>query len=116
MYPGDEIPIICGSALSALQGTNEEIGKKAILKLMDAVDEYIPDPVRQLDKPFLMPVEAVFSIQGRETVATSRVEQGTIKVGEDVEMQASCYCIQLFYYLPSLAVHLSIPKEGKNHA
>lgn len=62
-FPGDDIPIIRGSALSALQGTNEEIGKKAILKLMDAVDEYIPDPVRQLDKPFLMPIEDVFSIQ-----------------------------------------------------
>jgi translation elongation factor EF-Tu-like GTPase len=62
-FPGDEIPIIRGSALSALQGTNEEIGKNAILKLMDAVDSYIPDPVRQLDKPFLMPIEDVFSIQ-----------------------------------------------------
>ncbi|XP_022758159.1 elongation factor Tu, mitochondrial isoform X2 [Durio zibethinus] len=63
-FPGDEIPIIRGSALSALQGTNEEIGKNAILKLMEAVDQYIPDPVRQLDKPFLMPIEDVFSIQG----------------------------------------------------
>ena len=62
-FPGDEIPIIRGSALSALQGTNDEIGKNAIMKLMDAVDEYIPDPVRQLDKPFLMPIEDVFSIQ-----------------------------------------------------
>ncbi|GMN48739.1 hypothetical protein TIFTF001_017905 [Ficus carica] len=85
-FPGDEIPIIRGSALSALQGTNEEIGKKAILKLMDAVDEYIPDPVRQLDKPFLMPIEDVFSIQGRGTVATGRVEQGVVKVGEEVEI------------------------------
>ncbi|KAG2697182.1 hypothetical protein I3760_07G094000 [Carya illinoinensis] len=85
-FPGDEIPIIQGSALSALQGTNEEIGKKAILKLMDAVDEYIPDPVRQLDKPFLMPIEDVFSIQGRGTVATGRVEQGIIKVGDEVEV------------------------------
>ncbi|KAL3333872.1 hypothetical protein AABB24_030575 [Solanum stoloniferum] len=85
-FPGDDIPIIRGSALSALQSTNEEIGKKAILKLMEAVDEYIPDPVRQLDKPFLMPIEDVFSIQGRGTVATGRVEQGTIKVGEDVEI------------------------------
>ncbi|OWM87166.1 hypothetical protein CDL15_Pgr010198 [Punica granatum] len=85
-FPGDEIPIIRGSALSALQGTNDEIGRKAILKLMDAVDEYIPDPVRQLDKPFLMPIEDVFSIQGRGTVATGRVEQGTIKVGEEVEV------------------------------
>nr|POF16210.1 elongation factor tu, mitochondrial [Quercus suber] len=73
-------------ALSALQGTNEELGKKAILKLMDAVDQYIADPVRQLDKPFLMPIEDVFSIQGRGTVVTGRVEQGTIKVGEEVEV------------------------------
>ncbi|KAB2600769.1 elongation factor Tu [Pyrus ussuriensis x Pyrus communis] len=85
-FPGDEIPIVRGSALSALQGTNDEIGKKAILKLMESVDEYIPDPVRQLDKPFLMPIEDVFSIQGRGTVATGRVEQGTIKVGEEVEI------------------------------
>ena len=62
-FPGDEIPIVRGSALSALQGTNEDLGKKAILKLMEAVDKYITDPVRQLDKPFLMPVEDVFSIQ-----------------------------------------------------
>ena len=62
-FPGDEIPIIRGSALSALQGTNDEIERQAILKLMDAVDAYIPDPVRQLDKPFLMPIEDVFSIQ-----------------------------------------------------
>lgn len=62
-FPGDEIPIIRGSALSALQGTNEKFGKEAILKLMDAVDEYISEPVRQLDKPFLMPIEDVFSIQ-----------------------------------------------------
>uniref|UniRef100_A0A2P2KT17 Elongation factor Tu n=1 Tax=Rhizophora mucronata TaxID=61149 RepID=A0A2P2KT17_RHIMU len=85
-FPGDEIPIVRGSALSALEGTNEEIGRKAILKLMEAVDEYIPDPIRQLDKPFLMPIEDVFSIQGRGTVATGRVEQGTIKVGEEVEV------------------------------
>ncbi|ESW34385.1 hypothetical protein PHAVU_001G148200 [Phaseolus vulgaris] len=85
-FPGDDIPIIRGSALSALQGTNDEIGRQAILKLMDAVDEYIPDPVRQLDKPFLMPIEDVFSIQGRGTVATGRVEQGIIKVGEEVEV------------------------------
>ncbi|CAA6667016.1 unnamed protein product [Spirodela intermedia] len=85
-FPGDEIPIIRGSALSALEGTNEEIGRKSILKLMDAVDAYIPEPVRQLDKPFLMPIEDVFSIQGRGTVVTGRVEQGKIKVGEDVEI------------------------------
>ncbi|KAL5701658.1 hypothetical protein ACHQM5_026973 [Ranunculus cassubicifolius] len=85
-FPGDEIPIVRGSALSALQGTNEELGKKAILKLMESVDSYIPEPVRQLDKPFLMPIEDVFSIQGRGTVVTGRVEQGMIKVGEDVEV------------------------------
>ncbi|XP_014516905.1 elongation factor Tu, mitochondrial [Vigna radiata var. radiata] len=85
-FPGDEIPIVRGSALSALQGTNEELGKHAILKLMDAVDEYISNPVRKLDKPFLMPIEDVFSIQGRGTVVTGRVEQGTIKVGEEVEV------------------------------
>ncbi|KAI0511468.1 hypothetical protein KFK09_012098 [Dendrobium nobile] len=85
-FPGDEIPIIRGSALSALQGTNDEIGKQAILKLMEAVDDYIPDPIRQLDKPFLMPIEDVFSIQGRGTVVTGRIEQGTIKTGEDVEI------------------------------
>ncbi|PIN18185.1 Mitochondrial translation elongation factor Tu [Handroanthus impetiginosus] len=85
-FPGDDIPIVRGSALSALEGNNEEIGKKAILKLMDAVDSYIPDPVRQLDKPFLMPVEDVFTIQGRGTVATGRVEQGIIKPGEEVEI------------------------------
>ncbi|KAI3449595.1 hypothetical protein Pfo_006260 [Paulownia fortunei] len=85
-FPGDDIPIVRGSALSALEGTNEEIGKKAILKLMEAVDSYIPDPIRQLDKPFLMPVEDVFTIQGRGTVATGRVEQGIIKPGEEVEI------------------------------
>ncbi|ESR57381.1 hypothetical protein CICLE_v10020118mg [Citrus x clementina] len=84
-FPGDEIPIIRGSATSALQGKNEEIGKKAILKLMDAVDEYIPDPERQLDKPFLMPIEDVFSIQGRGTVATGRASQHT-GAGEEVEV------------------------------
>nr|XP_043609315.1 elongation factor Tu, mitochondrial-like [Erigeron canadensis] len=85
-FPGDEIPIVRGSALSALQGNNDEIGKNAILKLMEAVDNYIPTPERQKEKPFLMPIEDVFSIAGRGTVATGRVEQGTIKVGEEVEI------------------------------
>ncbi|KAJ0946406.1 putative protein-synthesizing GTPase [Helianthus annuus] len=85
-FPGDEIPIVRGSALSALQGTNDEIGKNAILKLMEAVDNYIPTPERQKEKSFLMPIEDVFSIAGRGTVATGRVEQGTIKVGEEVEI------------------------------
>lgn len=85
-FPGDEIPIVRGSALSALQGTNDEIGKNAILKLMEAVDDYIPTPERQKEKAFLMPIEDVFSIAGRGTVATGRVEQGMIKVGEEVEI------------------------------
>ncbi|KAK9069002.1 hypothetical protein SSX86_013118 [Deinandra increscens subsp. villosa] len=85
-FPGDDIPIVRGSALSALQGTNDEIGKNAILKLMEAVDNYIPTPERQKEKAFLMPIEDVFSIAGRGTVATGRVEQGTIKVGEEVEI------------------------------
>ncbi|XP_002979100.2 elongation factor Tu, mitochondrial [Selaginella moellendorffii] len=85
-FPGDDIPIIRGSALQALQGTNDETGKNSILKLMEAVDTYIPEPKRVLDKPFLLAVEDVFSIQGRGTVATGRIEQGVIKVGEEVEI------------------------------
>jgi elongation factor Tu len=85
-FPGDEIPIIRGSALKALEGDTGELGEQAILKLIDAVDSYIPQPVRALDKPFLMPVEDVFTISGRGTVATGRVEKGKIKVGEEVEI------------------------------
>ena len=85
-FPGDDIPIVRGSALAALKGENHEIGRDAILKLMDAVDEYIPDPVRALDRPFAMPVEDVFSIQGRGTVVTGRIEQGIVKVGDEVEV------------------------------
>ncbi|RIJ15129.1 elongation factor Tu [Henriciella mobilis] len=85
-FPGDDIPIIAGSALAAVEGRDEEIGKKKILELMEAVDEYIPTPERPLDKPFLMPVEDVFSISGRGTVVTGRVETGVIKVGEEVEI------------------------------
>jgi elongation factor Tu len=84
-FPGDKIPIIKGSATKALEGDQSEIGEPAILKLMEAVDSYIPTPVRALDKPFLMSVEDVFSITGRGTVATGRVEQGKVKVGEEVE-------------------------------
>ncbi|KAF7069427.1 hypothetical protein CFC21_075060 [Triticum aestivum] len=86
MFPGDEIPIIHGSALAALEGRDEEIGKNAILKLIDAVDSYIPDPVRVLDKSFLMPVEGIVSIQDHGTVVTGRIERGVIKTGEDVEV------------------------------
>src|SRR5512136_2840547 len=85
-FPGDDIPIIKGSALQALNGEKGELGEQAILALMDAVDSYIPEPVRAIDKPFLMPVEDVFSISGRGTVATGRVERGIVKVGEEVEI------------------------------
>ncbi len=85
-FDGDNIPIVAGSALAALEDSNEETGKNAILKLMDAVDSWIPTPERPLDKPFLMPIEDVFSISGRGTVVTGRVETGIIKVGEEVEI------------------------------
>src|SRR5690242_6855388 len=84
--PGDKIPIVKGSATKALEGDASEIGEPAILKLMDAVDEYVPQPKRDKDKPFLMPVEDVFSISGRGTVVTGRVERGVIKVGEEIEI------------------------------
>jgi elongation factor Tu len=85
-FDGDNIPIIPGSALAALEGRDDSIGKDAILKLMAAVDEWIPQPERPLDKPFLMPIEDVFSISGRGTVVTGRVETGIVKVGEEVEI------------------------------
>jgi elongation factor Tu len=83
-FPGDEIPIIRGSALGALNG--EEKWEKTVEELMDAVDSYIPQPQREMDKPFLMPVEDIFSISGRGTVATGRIERGQVKVGEEVEI------------------------------
>jgi elongation factor Tu len=85
-FDGDNIPIVTGSALAALEDKNPEIGKESILKLMEAVDSWIPQPERPLDKPFLMPIEDVFSISGRGTVVTGRVEQGIVKVGEEVEI------------------------------
>jgi elongation factor Tu len=85
-FPGDEIPIIRGSALMALEGKSPEQGHDAILKLMEAVDAYIPQPERPKDRPFLMPIEDVFSISGRGTVVTGRVERGVIKVGDEVEI------------------------------
>ena len=85
-YPGDKTPIVKGSALAAVEGRDDEIGKNSILELMKAVDEHIPQPTREVDKPFLMPVEDVFSISGRGTVATGRVESGMIKTGEEVEI------------------------------
>jgi len=85
-FPGDEIPIIRGSALAAMQNPEDEGKTECIRKLLEALDDYIPEPEREIDKPFLMAVEDVFSITGRGTVATGRVERGTVKVGEDVEI------------------------------
>ena len=85
-YPGDDIPIIKGSALHAMNGTMPEIGEASIRALIEAVDTYIPTPVRPVDQPFLMPVEDVFSISGRGTVATGRIERGIVKVGEEIEI------------------------------
>ncbi len=85
-FPGDDIPIIKGSALAALEGRDDELGKSKILELMAAVDSYIPQPSRPKDQPFLMPIEDVFSISGRGTVVTGRVERGIVKVGEEVEI------------------------------
>ena len=85
-FPGDKTPIIKGSALAAVEGKDDEIGKNAILELVKAIDEFIPQPDRPKDKPFLMPVEDVFSISGRGTVVTGRVEQGVIKTGEEIEI------------------------------
>jgi elongation factor Tu len=102
-FPGDDIPIIRGSALAALDNKNPALGKEAILKLMEAVDSYIPQPERAVDKPFLMPVEDVFSISGRGTVVTGRIERGIIKVGEEIEIvgikdtvKTTCTGIEMF--------------------
>ena len=85
-FPGDDIPIVSGSALAALEGRDDDIGSAKIKELMNAVDEYIPTPDRPTDKPFLMPIEDVFSISGRGTVVTGRIESGIVKVGEEIEM------------------------------
>ena len=85
-FPGDDIPIVAGSALAAVENRDANIGKEKVLELMAQVDEYIPTPERDVDKDFLMPVEDVFSISGRGTVVTGRVERGIIKVGEEVEI------------------------------
>ena len=102
-FPGDDTPVIKGSALKALEGDTSEIGEQAILKLMDAVDEYIPEPKRPLDGEFLMPIEDVFSISGRGTVVTGRVERGVIKVGDEVEIvglrdtqKTTCTGVEMF--------------------
>ena len=85
-FPGNDIPIVPGSALAALEGRDEAVGKQAILKLMAAVDSYIPQPNRPKDQPFLMPIEDVFSISGRGTVVTGRIERGVVKIGEEIEI------------------------------
>jgi elongation factor Tu len=85
-FPGDQTPIVIGSALKALEGDQTEIGEKAIIKLAEALDAYIPTPKREIDKPFLMPVEDVFSISGRGTVVTGRIERGIVKVGDEIEI------------------------------
>ena len=102
-YPGDDMPVIPGSALHAMNGTQPEIGEESIRKLMAAVDEYIPTPARAIDQPFLMPVEDVFSISGRGTVVTGRVERGVINVGEEIEIvgirdtkKTTCTGVEMF--------------------
>src|SRR5574341_120983 len=85
-FPGDDIPVVIGSALKALEGDASDMGEGAILKLMEAVDSYVQEPVRDIDKPFIMPVEDVFTISGRGTVVTGRVERGIIRVGEEIEI------------------------------
>src|SRR6516165_2284271 len=85
-FPGGEIPIVKGSALKALEGDKGDLGEPSMQRLLDAIDSYIPTPKRQTDKPFLMPVEDVFSISGRGTVATGRIERGIVKVGEEIEI------------------------------
>ena len=102
-FPGDDIPIVKGSALAALEGRDDEIGKNSIMELMAAVDSYIPQPDRPKDQPFLMPIEDVFSISGRGTVVTGRVERGVINVGEEIEIvgindtaKTTCTGVEMF--------------------
>ena len=102
-FPGDDIPIVSGSALAALEDKTPDIGENAIKELLKQVDEYIPEPARPLDKPFLMPIEDVFSISGRGTVVTGRVEQGIVKVGEEIEIvgikdttKTTCTGVEMF--------------------
>ncbi|NVD37220.1 EF-Tu/IF-2/RF-3 family GTPase, partial [Marinobacter lutaoensis] len=103
-FPGDDTPIIIGSALMALEGKDDnEMGTTAVRKLVEALDEYIPEPERAIDQPFLMPIEDVFSISGRGTVVTGRVERGVIKVGDEVEIvgirdtqKTTCTGVEMF--------------------
>jgi elongation factor Tu len=102
-FPGDDTPIIRGSALQALNGEEGPFGEASVLKLVETLDAYIPDPVRAIDRPFLLPIEDVFSISGRGTVVTGRVERGIIKVGEEVEIvgikdtvKSTCTGVEMF--------------------
>ena len=102
-FPGDDTPVIIGSALKALEGDKSDIGEKSILKLVEALDSYIPQPVRATDKPFLLPIEDVFSISGRGTVVTGRIERGVVKVGEEIEIvgikdtvKTTCTGVEMF--------------------
>jgi len=102
-FPGDDIPIVAGSALAALEGRDDNIGKESILKLMAEVDKYIPQPERALDKPFIMPIEDVFSIEGRGTVVTGRIESGVVNVGDEIEIvgikdttKTTCTGVEMF--------------------
>jgi len=102
-FPGDDTPIVQGSALKALEGDQSEIGVPSIIKLVDALDSYIPEPQRDIEKPFLMPIEDVFSISGRGTVVTGRIERGRVKVGEEVEIvgikntvKTTCTGVEMF--------------------
>jgi elongation factor Tu len=102
-FPGDDTPIIIGSALKALEGDESDIGTKAVIKLVEALDTYIPEPVRAIDQPFLMPIEDVFSISGRGTVVTGRIDRGIVKVGDEVEIvgirdtqKTTCTGVEMF--------------------
>jgi elongation factor Tu len=102
-FPGEKTPIVRGSALAAMEGRDDKIGREAVMKLMDAVDSFIPQPARALDKPFLMPIEDVFSIAGRGTVVTGRVEQGVLSTGDEIEiigggatLKTTCTGVEMF--------------------
>jgi len=102
-FPGDDVPVIIGSALKALEGDTSEIGVPSILKLVEEMDRYFPEPVREMDKPFLLPIEDVFSISGRGTVVTGRIERGVVKVGEEIEIvgiketaKTTCTGVEMF--------------------
>ena len=117
-FPGDDIPIIKGSALAAMEGKTPEIGEESIRKLMEAVDSYIPQPERAIDGAFLLPIEDVFSISGRGTVVTGRVERGVINVGDEIEIvgiketqKTTCTGVEMFRK-PVSYTHLTLPTKA----